>query len=127
MMSLLYVHIVWTTRERAPLITRDVDEFLRRFLPAVARQERCEILELGIVRDHVHVLGLLHPTTGIPVLLQRLKGGSSVVAAREGVTRAGGLKWAKGYSIRSVSPKDLRLARDYIRRQGLHHPERAIA
>ena len=127
MVSGLYVHIVWTTRDRQPLITPAVADFLRHFLPAVARQESCEILELGIVSDHLHILAFLHPTTYVPRLLQRLKGGAAVVAWKEGVTPWAALKWARGYSIHSVSRRNLDAVRDYVRSQPARHPDRAIA
>jgi putative transposase len=96
----LYVHIVWTTRYREPSIGGRVAPFLDAFLPPVAQQERASILEFGIVSDHVHLLVLLHPTTSLPRLVQRLKGGSAVLANREGhAPRGCPLHWAKGYNV----------------------------
>ena len=124
----LYVHIVWTTRHREPLIDGRVARFLVAFLPSVARQERASILELGMVNDHVHLLVLFNPTTSLPRLVQRLKGGSAVLANREGHARRGHpLHWAKGYNVETVSPKSVCRVRDYIQNQPGHHPERAIA
>ena len=93
----LYVHLTWTTRDRDPLIDPTAAALLRRLLPAIARRERSHILELGIVRTHVNALLQLHPTTPIPRLVQRLKGGSSVIVNRErGTTVRHTLRWAKG-------------------------------
>ena len=118
----LYVHIVWTTRGRELSIDAPVARFLTRFLPAVARQERAGLHALGIVGPHVHVLVQLHPTTNISVLLQRLKGGRSVLANREGHAGVRPLRWAKGYNIESVSPRALDDARAYVLGQAMHHP-----
>jgi REP element-mobilizing transposase RayT len=122
----LYVHIVWTTRSREPTIDAAVARFLSRFLPAVARQERAGLHAMGMVRTHVHLLLQLHPTTNISRLLQRLKGGSSVLANREGHAAARPLRWARGYNIESVSPRALGAAREYVLRQPAHHPREAI-
>ena len=122
----LYVHIVWTTRGRERSIDAPVARFLARFLPAVARQERTGLHALGIVRTHVHVLQQLHPTTNISNLLQRLKGGSSVLANREGHAGVRPLRWAKGCNIESVSPRALDAARAYVLNQPQHHPDKAI-
>jgi hypothetical protein len=93
----------------------------------VTQQERAAILEFGVVNDHVHLLVLLHPTTSLPRLIQRLKGGSAVLANREGHARRGcPLHWAKGYNVETVSPSALPGVREYIRKQPQHHPERAI-
>jgi REP element-mobilizing transposase RayT len=122
----LYVHIVWTTRDRDPSIDAPIARFLRRYLRAIAAQERAAILEIGIVRTHVHVLAALHQTTQIPRLVQRFKGGSAVIAAREGVTLPGHLKWAKGYSITTVSERSLDSVRQYVRDQPRRHPSLVI-
>ena len=122
----LYVHLVWTTREREAIIDLAVARFLERFLTAVARQERAGVHALGMVQTHVHLLLQLHPTTFIPKLMQRLKGGSSVLANREGHATQRPLRWAKGYNIVSVSPRALATARAYVLNQPSHHPGEAI-
>src|SRR4029077_9888880 len=98
----LDAHIVWTTRSRAPLIDLRVARFLDRFLRAVAREERAIVLELGMVRNHLHLLIRFHPLSSLPRLLQRLKGASSNVASRERHASIP-LYWARGYSIETVS------------------------
>jgi REP-associated tyrosine transposase len=123
----LYVHIVWTTRDREATIDLAVARFLARFLPAVARQERAGVHALGMVRTHVHLLLQLHPTTSIPRLMQRLKGGSSVLANREGHAGQRPLRWSRGYNIVSISPRALNAVRTYVLNQARHHPGEAIA
>ena len=104
-----------------------IAEFLCEFLPAVARQERAQILQMGIVRTHVHVLLACHPTTSLPRLVQRLKGGSSVIAHKEGHVRYGVLfAWAKGYDIETVSAGVLSKVKAYVCGQARHHPRDAI-
>jgi putative transposase len=122
----IYVHIVWTTRDRLPLINAGVATFLARYLPAVARQERAGMHALGMVSTHVHLLLKLHPTSSISRLLQRLKGGSSVLANREGHAGPRPLRWAKGYNIESVSPGAIESARAYVLGQAKRHPQEAI-
>ncbi|HET7024791.1 MAG TPA: IS200/IS605 family transposase [Gemmatimonadales bacterium] len=126
MFDQLFVHVTWTTRERRPLITASLGTFLTRFLRQVAVQERAQVLEVGMVNDHVHVLARIHPTTSIPRLLQRWKGGSSALAVTPSAGHPG-LKWAKGYAIHSVGPRSLSGVREYLRRQPTHHPDRTIA
>lgn len=123
----LYYHIVWTTRERAQLIDAGLATFLCRFLRGVARQERAHILEIGMVSTHLHVLVRTHPTTDIPRLMQRMKGGSSAVAGKERHSSTGKvLKWSKGYAIRSVGLRSLEAVRNYLRQQSSRHPGEVI-
>lgn len=121
----LYVHAVWTTRYRHPSIDAWRARFLASYLQTVARQERCRLLALGVVRSHVHVLLAIHPQTSLPRLIQRMKGGSATVSNREGHGLQA-VRWAKGYNIETVSPKSLAAAREYVMNQSLHHPDEAI-
>src|SRR2546425_9163074 len=123
----LYAHVVWTTRDRAPLLDAGLARFLDRFLRVIAREERAILLEVGMVRTHVHLLLRYHPVTNLTRLLQRLKGASSAVGNRERHSSTGILlRWSKGYSIESVSRRALSEARSYVRDQALQHPAAAI-
>ncbi len=127
MIDRIYCHIVWTTRDRQPLIDAGLARFLCKFLRAVATQEDARILEIGMVRTHVHLLVRTHPTTDLTRLLQRLKGGSAAIAGKERHSTEGNrLRWAKGYSIQSVSPRSLATVREYLRAQPIHHRDAVI-
>lgn len=45
----LFYHIVWTRRERRPMITSQVAEFLDRLLRSIALREQTSILEPGMM------------------------------------------------------------------------------
>jgi len=123
----IFAHITWTTRDRAKLIDSETADWLKTFLSTTCIQERARLLELGMVQTHVHAIARLHPSTQIPKLLQRLKGGSSNAAGKLGLPKSGkSLKWDRGYNIESVSPRNLHIARMYVRNQPSHHPDEAI-
>jgi REP element-mobilizing transposase RayT len=123
----LFMHIVWTTRDRERLINWDIARFLWRFLSLVARQERAVLIELGVVQTHVHVLMRLNPATSIARLVQRMKGGSAMIANRDHLARRDQpLRWEKGYSIDTVSRRALAEVREYVRDQAKRHPEEAL-
>jgi len=127
MRARLYYHLTWTTRLRAATLDASIARFLGRYLPAVARQERARVLELGLVRTHVHVLFEANPGTQLPRLVQRFKGGSSALARKERHARENGaFGWTKGYSIETVSPRALPAVRAYVREQAKHHPREAV-
>jgi REP element-mobilizing transposase RayT len=123
----VFVHLTWTTRDRAPLIDRARAAFLMHFLPAVARQESARVLATGLVTTHAHLLLQISPATDISLLVQRLKGGSAMLAGREGHgPRESPLRWARGYNMESVSPRALPEVVRYIERQSERHPREAI-
>jgi REP element-mobilizing transposase RayT len=122
-----FAHLVWTTRQRASLIDLPRAHFLQKYLPAIAHQERAQIWAPGIVSTHVHLLLRIEPATEKIRTVQRFKGGSSALMAKE---RIGGnrepLKWAKGYNLESVSPKAIDAVREYVQSQAMRHPNEAI-
>jgi REP element-mobilizing transposase RayT len=122
----LYLHIVWTTRDRSPSIDLSRATYLQQHVPVIVRQERGRVLEIGIVSTHVHLLIRSHPTTILSRLLQRLKGGTAYRINSGTATRAVDLRWAKGYSVHSVSTSGVKRAADYVRNQHLRHPDLAI-
>ena len=106
-----------------PTITRDGAVFLADFLPRVAEQERCRVVEIGIVTTHVHLLLRIHPMATLPKLIQRLKGGSSAIGRRDHQLK---FRWEAGYNIESVSVGALPQVGAYVVNQHRRHPEQAI-
>src|SRR5437016_1311943 len=81
-----YAHLSWTTWARLPLIDERVAHFLGPFLLAEAKRHGARVMEMGIVRDHVHLLLELPPVYDAPRLVQGLKGASARIANRDGHT-----------------------------------------
>jgi putative transposase len=123
----IYFHVVWTTRNRARSIDRTRATYLQHHLPIIGREERCQVVELGVVSTHLHLLLRVHPTTALPRLLQRFKGGTAHGINNGSASKRTDLRWAKGYSVRSVGPGEVERVVAYIRNQHRHHPDEAIA
>jgi REP element-mobilizing transposase RayT len=119
----LFLHLTWTTLDRHPMIGSHEARVLDRYLPAEALRHRCNTIAVGIVADHVHIVLRLPSRFDLPRLVQGLKGASSHLVNLDSVA---GLRWAKGYEARTVSPASLRHLVRYVRSQGKHHPSRAI-
>jgi REP element-mobilizing transposase RayT len=72
-----YLHFVWTTQQRCPLLTPDVEAGAYRCMQAEARRLRCSVLALGGMPDHVH-LAVKAPTDLSPAqAMKQIKGVSS--------------------------------------------------
>src|SRR5213075_908678 len=86
-----YANLSWTTWARLPLIDETVADFLGPFLLAEAKRHGARVVEMGIVRDHVHLLVELPPVYDAPRLVQGLKGASAriAMATRGGEASAG--------------------------------------
>jgi len=123
----LYVHLTWTTLDRAPSITAAVRDFLDRFLRQEAARHGARPLAVGMVNDHVHLILELPPVYDLPRLVQGLKGASARIANRDGHAGPRPLQWTAGYDARSVGVGGLDAAIRYVESQGVRHPERAIS
>ena len=123
----IYALLTWTTRRRLPLIHSACATFLRRMLPVIARRHGVRAIEVGIVRNHVHLVIELPVRFDAPRLVQGLKGASARIANRDGVMPRAKLRWANGYDLRSLGVRDLRAAIQYVHTQSERHPELAVA
>jgi len=117
----IYAHLSWTTWARLPLIDEAVAEFLLRFLLAEAKRHGARVVEIGVVRDHIHLLLELPPAYDVPRLVQGLKGASARLANRDGISRNKSLRWEAGYDLRSVGIRQLPQVAAYVRDQELKH------
>ena len=119
----LFYHLVWTTQSRAPFIDLEGARFLCRVLRPLAQEHRAEILEIGMVSTHIHLLVRAEPLADLPKMIGRMKGMTSRVAKRDAIAP---LSWADGYDLETVSPDAELKLRHYLRAQPFRHPHEAI-
>ena len=117
----------WTTDGRLPMIGSSEEKFLRSFIPTVADKQHVVLVAMGVVTNHVHLVLKLSPVIDIPKLAQAFKGASARYANKNSSISKNGIKWAKGYDLRSLSPRSLPNAVEYVKSQAERHPELAIA
>ncbi|HZE94006.1 MAG TPA: IS200/IS605 family transposase [Gemmatimonadales bacterium] len=121
----LFIHIVWTTLDRQPMIDRTTRDFLDSFLRKTASKQDVEVVDLAILKTHVHLVVRTPPRLDLPRLVQFFKGGSSYTASRLPGNKLG-LRWAPEYSATTVSPKHLDRVGRYLAGQANHHPHETI-
>ena len=84
--NLLY-HIVFSTKERIPLIHDDLEEPLYDYIGGILRGQRSILLEIGGMPDHVHLLVKLKADLAVAEavrLVRQAGGGLRVGASAEG-------------------------------------------
>jgi len=52
----LYVHLVFSTKHREPLLTDRVRESLHAYMATVMRNFGCTAVLINSIEDHVHIL-----------------------------------------------------------------------
>ena len=119
-LSLIIVHIVFSTKERQPFLDPGLHSAMHAYLATVARNAGCECYRAGGTAEHVHLAIRLPRTITIADLVEKLKTTSS----KWFKTQPGGSEvfaWQRGYGCFSVGPKDIEALCDYIDEQEKHH------
>src|SRR6266498_4181376 len=122
----LFIHLVWTTLDRVPMIDAPTRRFLEEFFKKTASRQDVEIVELAMLKTHVHMIVRTPPRIDLPRLVQFFKGGSSYAASRL-PGNVLGLRWAPEYSATTVGPRQVERAIRYLANQATHHPGEEIA
>lgn len=124
-LSRVIVHLVFSTKDRAPCLGPSVRPPLHAYLATVARNAGCECYRAGGVADHVHLAILLSRTLTIAGLVEELKTSSSKWLKPQQI-ELGGFAWQRGYGSFSVGPGDLDAVIAYIDHQEEHHRTRTF-
>jgi REP element-mobilizing transposase RayT len=119
------VHFVWATWDRQPLITPDIERELWRYIGAVCWDDHCDLLAIGGMPDHVHLLALLSNTITLADLMKHVKGGSSAFVSDKLKPHAR-FKWQGSYGAFSVSRPQIDKVVQYIANQKQHHAENTL-
>jgi putative transposase len=120
----VYVHLVWATWDRQPLLVAGIREQVHRAIWAEASRLGAQMFAVGGVEDHVHVLIRIPATVSLAQMVKQLKGSSSHLTNHE--LLHGGFKWQGGYGAFSVAERALPRVRDYVLRQEEHHRDGTI-
>ncbi len=117
--SRLYVHLVWTTFERRPVLTSRRAPRLHGLLRRICDDTGCVAMAVGGVEDHVHMLVGLHTTVAVAALVRELKANTSQFVERTlGVP---GFCWQDGYGAFTLRADECEVVRSYVRNQPEHH------
>src|SRR6266542_5486083 len=122
----IFIHLVWTTLERRPMINEPTKSFLDDYFKKTAARQDVQIVDVEILRTHVHMIVRTPPRIDLPRLVQFFKGGSSYAASRL-PGNVLGLRWAPEYSATTVGHRQLADVIRYIERQAEHHPGEGVA
>ena len=114
-------HIVWVPKYRYRILVGKVKESVEGAIQAICGYAGCEVVELNVQRDHVHLVLMIPPKASVSELLGRLKGQTAMRMFhqfRELRKKPywGNHLWAKGYCVDTVG-LDADMIRKYVRYQ----------
>lgn len=126
----IYLHFVWATHRRMPLLTPALEPDLYQVLSDLTQRLECQLLALGGLEDHVHLV-LRSPAKHAPAdVAKSLKGASSTWARQ--VIRphlplsAEPFDWQDNYACFSLSRSHLSRAIAYVQNQKRRHAEKCL-
>jgi putative transposase len=124
--SRAWLHVVWATLERRPLLERTAAAKLSTYLSEYAAQNGIYMKINYVNRDHVHALIDLPTHLSIEKMMQLFKGGSSHWI-NESDLISGKFAWGRGYGAFSVSHSGVDEVAKYIAGQEEHHRKRSFS
>jgi REP element-mobilizing transposase RayT len=121
----IWIHAVWTTKKRQPLLEED-----KR--PEIFNHIYANAIEKGILMDivnghtdHVHCLFRLKNDQTISKVMQLIKGESSFWVNQQKILK-GKLQWQSDYYAVSVSESGVTAVKNYIKTQEEHHKKKTF-
>jgi putative transposase len=118
-------HCIFSTKERRPLISPDLEERLWPYLGGIARDCDMKALIVGGVEDHVHLLLSLPSTITIAKAMQLIKGNSSKWVHDTFPNRRE-FAWQEGYGAFSIGKSQAEPTTQYIQTQKEHHRKKTF-
>lgn len=116
----IYVHAVFSTLHRQPVLADTWREELFQVLGGVANNLGCQSLIVGGVADHVHILFALGRTITVSDAVGRIKSNSSAWV-NQNKKLPMRFNWQAGYGAFSISQSNIEAVRTYIQQQPEHH------
>jgi putative transposase len=117
------VHLIFSTKQRKPLIAPDIRSDLFAYLGGIAQELRGTALIVNGTCDHVHMLIRIRPAQSIAEIARIIKTNSSGWIRKKGRKEFG---WQSGYGVFSVSESNVPAVTKYIATQEEHHKKRSF-
>ena len=118
--SNILIHIIFSTKDRKPLITDQYHQRLCAYIGGIIRNEGAILLALGGTADHLHILIKIKPTQAVSDLIRKIKANSSKWITDNHLCQHK-FGWQNGYGGFSVSTSQIEKVRRYIENQVEHH------
>jgi len=117
-------HIVWVPKYRYRILSGEIAREIENLIRAFSHQMKCEIIELNVQIDHVHLLIMIPPKISISDYMGAIKGRTAIrILNRFKKLRQkpywGNNFWAKGYCVDTVG-LDSDMIRKYVKYQEGH-------
>ncbi len=115
----LYYHLVWTTRNRAPLLTSTAEPVILDFLRWRAVGLGAAVFALSGAGDHVHLVAAVPPRIAVASFISQAQASAASRFNRRAPEEP--LAWAESYGALTFDGKRLPFVIAYVEQQKAHH------
>jgi REP element-mobilizing transposase RayT len=124
-LSKILVHLIYSTKNREPILGDDVRDELHRYSAGILKEWDSPAVLINSVGDHVHILYLHFKNHSLSKIVEEVKKGSSKWLKTKG-TEYAEFHWQNGYGAFSVSQSNAEAVVRYIESQRAHHQKKTF-
>lgn len=112
-------HVIFCPKYRRSVLREPIAERFKKVVYSLEEANNFKVLEMEVMRDHVHLLLDVDPTVGINIIVSRIKGRTSNVLNREFLELKRKLPtlWTRSKFIATVGSVSLDIVKAYIENQ----------
>ena len=122
--SNLSVHVVFSTKDRIPLMTRRVRKHIFPYIGGVIKGLGGTVVAIGGMPDHAHLVSQLPTNMCVADFVRTVKSNASKRMNEQFTDVKFG--WQRGYGAFSVSQSVVSSVAQYVRNQERHHRLRSF-
>lgn len=124
-LSKILVHLVFSTKRRVPILPPTPFPELHAHAQGIFKTQKCHLIEMNNVVDHVHALFDLHRTEALSNVVMHVKKGTSRWL-KDQSTNFQHFDWQDGYGAFSIGRSQREDVIDYIWAQQQHHTHKSF-
>ncbi len=118
-----WFHLVWSTKNREPLLEKNIRKEVFEHIRKNAKEKGIWLDQVNGFKDHIHCLLSLGCEQTLSKVLQLIKGESSFWINKQKISTSK-FEWQDEYYAASISHSHLHRVRKYIQNQERHHQQK---
>jgi putative transposase len=124
-LSSILIHLVFSTKNREPFITPNIELELHSYLATIFREYNSPAIAINGTTNHLHILFTLSRTIKIADLVEEIKKRSSKWIKTKG-DEYRNFQWQTGYGVFSIGQSNVTALKKYIASQKEHHRRKSF-
>ena len=121
----LFYHIVWSTKDRLPLLTPDIEIVIFDLLRSKAIGLGATVFAVNGILDHIHLVVAIPPKIAVAKFIGQIKAVASTKFNKSGISDVP-FFWQEEYGVFTFDGKRLPNYIAYVERQKEHHAQGTI-